>query len=162
MQIGSRISNRYPCQTRAFCCLRKKLKSFDPLHLPSFLQLPHDWINAHPLLPLRLPSMHKRIHSLALNSTQDRTRDGHNTNDDIPHDFLHPPIDTRGLCSREVEEPQCAEGRRCAAHHSKKCAIPLRRGDHAGGCSGGGEKEGAVGGIPNGRSLPPWRACTGR
>ena len=45
----------------------------------------------------------------------------------VPH-HLHPPIDTRGhtrgVCSREIDEPLWADGRRCVAHHG----VPLQKG----------------------------------
>ena len=67
--------------------------------------------------------MDKRVFSLAPNSAQHRTRTSDNTNDNLPHDFPHPPVDTRGLRPREVEELQCAEGRCCVARHS----VPLQK-----------------------------------
>ena len=72
-----------------------------------------------------------------------------------------------GLRPREVEEPQCAKGRRWVAHRSvplQKCANGSAAGRSCGEIMRGDAEaegeEGAVGGKPNGRSLPPWRAWT--
>ena len=45
------------------------------------------------------------------------------TPENLPHDLLHPAIDIRGLHPRAVGERECAEGRRCVAHHS----APLKK-----------------------------------
>ena len=92
------------------------------------------------------PSKHAQAPlSLAPNSAQHCTTTNHNTNDNLPHDLLHPPIGTRDLRPREVEEPQYAEGRRRVEHHSvllPSVQMPLRWGDYGGDAQAEGEKEG--------------------
>ena len=81
------------------------------------------------------------------NSAQYRTRANHNTNGNLSHGLLHPPIGTHDLRLREVQELRYTEGDRRVAHHSvllSTCADASAAGDHAAGCSGGRGEGGRV------------------
>ena len=142
----------------------RKAQAVWPIVSPILLQLTLDWVNSRPLLPLSLPRMHKHALSLA-QIVHDVTPGPATTPMTIfpPASFTHPStlvVFVRAR-SRSHSTPRDAVAWRITAPHSKKCANASAAGRLCGGMLRRKGSRWAVGGIRNGRSLPPWRARTG-